>query len=457
MNDFNSNTDLSNDYTENNYKKDNASSKMKNNQLISLGKCSKFYLYILGSAGFKSLSLILLGNKDKNKGFFPHILSSNQSMKSIYTYLSFIMFGIILYFYSRNNKSNTKNVTTFCIHEKILKQNNENSKIFIFLTCFCFAFYKEIQKILDTLGFTDLDFWAFEILFTFLFMRRYFEFDIYKHHICSIITISIISLILQIIYMFLPDTNGKNFSQRNEERSISNWYIIIFLLICILLSISYAFSHNYSKVLMQAKFISHYTLIIFIGITGLVLSLIISSITIFTNYSELNSFNFTNYFKDLKSSNISDIVKEILIVLPLYLIFQFMQLNFEILTIYYLTPMHCLLLNNITYSIQKLIMFLLGYDWEIKQFLISELTEIISIFGFIIYLEILELNFCGLSDNLRRKIIAKGDREFRKLNADNMKNKAILDENEEEDESSDIGIGKLEEMVEKRKKSVIVE
>ena len=130
MNDFNSNTDLSNDYTENDYKKDNASSKIKNNKLISLGKCSKFYLYILGSAGFKSLSLILLGNKDKNKGLFGFspILSSHQSIQRIFTYLSFIIFGIILYFYSHMGK----------YHYFIL--SNENFILFLcfFVYFFCF-------------------------------------------------------------------------------------------------------------------------------------------------------------------------------------------------------------------------------------------------------------------------------------------------------------------------------
>lgn len=456
MYEVNLNTDFVYENNKDNYKHDTESAKIQNKKLISLGKCSKFYLYILGSALFKLLSLILLGNSDKNIGLFSFspFLSSYSSMQSIYTYSSCIIFGIIQYFYSRKNKTNIKNETTFFIHDKILKQKKGKTKLFLFFTCFFFSFYKEIHTIINILGFNDLNFWAFEKLFTFLLMRRYFKLDIHKHHICSITVIFIICLILQIIYVFLPNSNGKNFFEKKEGILTSYWYVLIFITIFLFLDFNYAFSHNYAKVLMQVKFVSHSTLIIIIGFTGLVLSLIISSLSIISNYSEINSFNFINYYKDLNSSNTWEIMREILIVLPSYLIFQFMQINLEILTIYYLTPIHCLLLNNFSFSIQKVFIFLTSNDKEIRHFLLSEITELIAICGYVIYLEILELNFCGLSDNIKRNIIAKGEEEFQKLSIHNTGNNNILDENEEEeDEIGDTGTGKMEEMIIKRKKS----
>ena len=42
----------------------------KNKKPITFGKCSRFYLYILGSGSFKMLSSLILGaNKDKENEF----------------------------------------------------------------------------------------------------------------------------------------------------------------------------------------------------------------------------------------------------------------------------------------------------------------------------------------------------------------------------------------------------
>ena len=63
--------------------------KNKKRKLITLGKCSRFNFYILGSAVFKLLSLFVLGDKGKNIGFcgFSPILYNYNSMQSLYTYL----------------------------------------------------------------------------------------------------------------------------------------------------------------------------------------------------------------------------------------------------------------------------------------------------------------------------------------------------------------------------------
>ena len=129
-----------------------------------------------------------------------------------------------------------------------------------------------------------------------------------------------------------------------------------------------------------------------------------------------------------------------------------MQIYLEILTIYYLNPMYCLMLNNICYGLEKIILFL--FDIKMKYFayfFLSVISEFIAIFGYIIYLEIIELNFCGLSDNIKRKISIKGEKEFNKLNDDKIRTSESLDVNEENEENAYIGIGKYEEMMVKNK------
>ena len=430
------------------------SSEVKNKSLISIGNCYKFYFYILGSAFFKVLSLMILGDKDSNFGLFGFspILSSYNSMQSIYTYLGYIIFGIISYF-CFNGKEKKKYYfleTLSFVKERMKNQDKNKTKFQIFFVCFCFSIYKETQNLLFYFGYQPLDYWTFEVIFTFLLMKKYFEVDIYKHHICSIIMISIICTFLLFAASFFPNSNEGNQYEFVEEQLGNYLFIFIFILIFMFISFIYSFTRNFSKVLMQTKFVSQYILIFFIGITGLIFSIIISLITYFCGKDD----NFISYFEALITHSTSDILLDILLISPLFMFFQFMQIYFEILTIYYLNPMYCLLLNNICYGIQRLVLFLFNIKMEyFVYFLLCEISEIVAIIGYTIYLEIIELNFCGLSDNIKRKIIIKGEKEFNKLNEDKIESILAVEENEEEEDDSVIGVGKYEEMLEKRKNS----
>ena len=68
-----------------------------NKCFISLGKCSRLYLYILGTGLFKIFSLILLGSNNISEdgiglfGFCP-IFNSFNFIQSIYIYIGYIIF-----------------------------------------------------------------------------------------------------------------------------------------------------------------------------------------------------------------------------------------------------------------------------------------------------------------------------------------------------------------------------
>ena len=426
-----------------------------NKFFISIGKCSKLYLYILTSALFKLLSLMILGKKSSNFGIlgFAPILSSNKSMQSIYTYLGYIIFGLIFYFCLKVKKDKKNNLTKIVIQEKIKNQNKKKTYFYIFLIGFSLVSYNELQSVMINLNFHYLDFWTLEVIFTFLFMIKYFKFDIHRHHKCSIIFISLICTIILIIVSFLKGSNGKNQFEIVENDLGSYFYCIIIIFVFIILSIAFAFSRNFAKVIMEADFVSQYTLIIVFGITGLIVTLIISIITIAFDYSRLKRYNFKLYFQTLNESDSTwFILRDILIIIPIYIFSQFMQINFEILTIYYLNPMCVLLLNNLCFAIEQIIFYIFGLDKEkFDRFFLALLAEIIAICGYLVFLEILELNFCHLNDNTKRRIINTGEKEFHTLNIDKIEK--IFNENEEDGETELLGIGKLEEISEKRKKN----
>ena len=424
---------------------------LKKNTLINIGFCTKFYFYIFGSALFKFFYVMILGSQENTIALFRFspILFNYNSIQSVYTYLSYIFFGIIFHFCF---KGKDKNKNKYMINNLNLKrelkinQNKKKINLQLFLTCFCFATYSEFQTLLYSNGYDSLDYWTFEIIFTFIFMRKYFEIGFYKHHKYSMFSTIVISTSFLFAATFFPTSYMDNQYQYVKDKYGNVFYSIPFILIFIIISFNYGFSRNYSKVLMQNKFVSKYILIIFIGIAGLILTLIISAIS----YSyEIDNFIF--YYKELKSLDTEKVLREVFIITPLFIISQFMQMYLEILTIYYLNPMYCLMLNNICYGTQKIILFILDEEKKyLTYFLLSEISEIVAFFGYIIYLEIIELNFCGLNENIRRNIMVKGEKEFIEMNEDISKNIINNVDEDEDNEDKYLGLGTYEEIIQKK-------
>ncbi len=95
-----------------------------------------------------------------------------------------------------------------------------------------------------------------------------------------------------------------------------------------------------------------------------------------------------------------------------------MSIIFELLTVYYLNPLFILITNNLCYGVIQLITFIKEYKEEydlpiIFQFLCEEFAEVFALLGYSVYLEIIELRFCGLDSDLRIRISNRADIELR--------------------------------------------
>lgn len=432
-------------------------SKNHSKKLITIGKCSRFYLFILASGLFKLFSLLLLGDNKVFEdgiglfGFCP-ILYKYNFMQSIYTYLGYIIFGLIFfYFKGIDNKEKEQKefenllrrkstIRRSYIHNNPLKKITKNTKFRMLLVCLALVIHIEVKKVLYIKGFQFFNFWTLEIVFMILLLKKYFIIDFYIHHKASLIfNISACSTLL-LIASFLPSSlSGQNpvNSYVNIKELLGNYfYCLLFIAIFVILSYIYSFSRTYSKVLMQIKFISPYKLIYLFGITGLIITLLAAIIAYFIGYED----NLPNYFSSLRDvlneGKYYKFYAEVFLVIPLYSFTNFMQLTFEILTIYYLNPFYVLMTNNVYYIISEFITFMLNLSSDgliITQFLLAQLTEFFAILGYMIYLEIIELNFCGLNQNLRKTIIKKGDEEFKMLSLAQLSGIDIEDE-ENEDE-----------------------
>ena len=125
-----------------------------------------------------------------------------------------------------------------------------------------------------------------------------------------------------------------------------------------------------------------------------------------------------------------------------------MEKAFEILTIYYLNPFYVLMTNNIYHGITEIIFFIVNKSTDglvITHFILAEFSEIFAFLGYMVYLEIIELNFCGLGKNLRKVIMEKGENEAREISIFVRNDKKVgqiellnkdFDEDEEEDFNS---------------------
>ena len=438
----------------------------KTQNLISIGKCSKFYLFIIGSGISKLVSLMILGNNNANLpengiglfGFCP-ILYNYNFAQSLYIYIGYIIFGIIMYFFKNVEKKEILDLLTVKRKSSIsidymYKQSNKLSKkakIQILFTSLAFVFYIEIKKVLYIKGFQFFNFWTVEIIFMLHFLRKYFIIDFYKHQKVSVIFIVITVSALLLTASFLPtslsnDNPGNSYQNINAKLG-SYFYSILFIFIFMILSYVYCFSRTASKVLMQINFVSPYMLIFLFGIVGLIISLGSGFVSYFIDYPD----NFINYYSDLgkllDTNNKYRFYAEIFLVSPLYSFSSFMEIAFEILTIYYLNPFYVLMTNNIYYGITEIIFFVVNSSTDslvLTHFLLAEFSEIFAFLGYMVYLEIIELNFCGLDENLKKIIMEKGEDETREMTSffNNDKNVGQIElqykDFDEEEEEEDI-------------------
>ena len=75
--------------------------------------------------------------------------------------------------------------------------------------------------------------------------------------------------------------------------------------------------------------------------------------------------------------------------------------------------------------------FAKGQDYKILviKFILDIIGKSLIIVGFLIYLEIIELNFCGFNYNLRKNIIDRGMKDIEEINVDEEQNEYLIDNN----------------------------
>ena len=218
-----------------------------------------------------------------------------------------------------------------------------------------------------------------QIIIIFFINKYILKYEYTKQDIISLIIFTISSVILDII-------NYENF-----------FYALGGLVIVILIFINLCFESImiiFQKILMDKYFMSPFLISILFGCFQLLFSIILGIISFakdgwFCNGKTCYIANFLDYFENFETSDIISFVVSIIIKSIIYI------LNIHVL--YYLTSNHFLL----AYIVGKFVENMM----EGKEKIIANIIVFIFLLiSFFFYLEIFELNFCGINRNTKSNI-----------------------------------------------------
>ena len=249
------------------------------------------------------------------------------------------------------------------------------------------GFIKEEKHYKDNKKKYEDDYFFIEFLIFFLVHKLGKE-VYYKHQNISFFILILIEIIKNIYFFIKNDYHYSNF--------------ILFIL-SIIYSILYAIYYLYIKGLMKYKFISPYKCNYMIGIINVPIIILISLIISFTPLGHTNNEYYYDsifeLFNDLRNIEVKNVI--ILILTP----FVFGMYAFIVIKIIYdYSIFHMYIPFLIQYSIENI--FFKHFEWTEIIFLIS--SFLIKLIMILVFLEIIEINCCGLNENIKRNIISRG-------------------------------------------------
>ena len=429
---------------------------------------SKYYYYLICII-FSSLLSYCISGLNHNESFKTvniagESFSKHHFIHRLFSYFLIIFCGICLHIYEEeSSKSEKEEEGTSKLNKKDTlvggdyKNDYINKKfILIFiLMIFCWIILDDVIQ-QYVIIFQDLDFWMFELMFLTILNSKIYKVQIFKHQIFAII-LSLFSSILKIGSIYISfidnDDNYKGNLPIYYEKNLPAISITFGIHVYFLLIFLRAYLNLKLKWYMNKKFFSPNKLIIYFGSMGTIIYLIICIISnlfqckesfppsnnnnidfknyicrvnktnyINNNYTHYYLENFSIYFD--KYINAKEIMREILVILLCFISFFGKQYS-SILVISNLTPAHVIFSIPIVFFFQKIVLtsyttIEVGHIFadsnnknKTNKFLLDLLGDILSIVGFLIYLEIIILSLCKYDYNIKSNIISRSYTELK--------------------------------------------
>ena len=339
--------------------------------LISIGETNRYiFLIFIGAIFFGGSSSIKEQSKNFDENLHPIILTIINSLSLSLSFILLIIYEI----YNKSQKEKKLGLFFSIKKQDIEIKNKEKFLWILFVSIIDF-----IANILDfifwvgEIGCFSTD--TFDILFLTILSYFILKERLYKHHYLSVIVFMILSLLYNLINKYY----GYDF--------LKSYYLnIIFIYLSRIL---FEFKYVLYVFYMIKKYMVSFEIMFYQGIIELVLSIIMIIIT--TNIGYLD--NFWNYYNNLDA-------KEIIIFISLIICQLIYNLSYFIV-IEKFSPFYVLLLDILS----ELIFYF--FDFNIDDLIVSIFSIIfiaICLIMILIFVEIIEFNFFGLSFMTKKNI-----------------------------------------------------
>jgi len=338
----------------------------------------------------------------------PFILNIYTSVGMIFSFIPYLILK-----YRSKTKSISSNASQIQsklniefihsdLYEEIEIDQSKKYKLII-----CSSIFDFLQVLLLTIFciYCNYNLWIFDILFMSLFSNLILKTKLYKHQYFSMIIIIILGFILNIIkYFNLGDTNNK----------VDPFELSMKLLSEICLSLSMVIV----KYNMEKTYCSPYEICIWEGLIGLILNIIILVIVNQLRVT-ISGIEYPNNFYELFDNyDIND-----LIICFVELIMNAIYNMVIFVTCDFFTPFHILIT-----SIIKEFYSYLQTDGNLVLNILGICILIFIAFMFLVFVEIIELNFWNISYNTKKNI------ELRSLTDSSIENNYNININDEKSE-----------------------
>ena len=406
---------------------------------------AKFLLeYLLDSFFPKKTSLL-----DKNP--FPPRILVQEAFNYLGTFIGSLF--LIKYEVSQVKKNNINSIqSNEHSYSLFLKESNPRTPsseiVFIYndfegnifqlqniIIVILLFFSIQIKNAFFTFNLRGLDFWIPEIFFVCFITHKMFGMPIYLHKkaaIYFVLTFCTIFKALSLIYRFVDD----------DENSLYKEYLwIIPIGILIFISITLLRAYTFCKIksffdfkfLLSSKFLALYSIIgaILCFIFGLIASLnpcvekkTFKNINLICTIKDKKIENFRYYYDSYSIFFKTLWVTErkiwinigFVVIFIIKIILSFAVKIYLMLILQKLNPEYLICSNSIYYFITDIIVFIIYYISLSQEFKIYKffgiIAQLFSVFGTIVYLELIELNFCNLNHDLKRNIRDRAEKDI---------------------------------------------
>ena len=402
---------------------------------IGCGKFNKKYFFIIFAILSKLISQLALG---LNYSVYEGIKIFDINLAPITYFTSYFLFSLIFGIIGMviNHQIMKKSENLFTKKKTGKKKynyiyNNRNSSISCqpikiqLILGIIFVYTEVYDQLFYSNNYEGLDFWMFDIFFINIFMSKYLNFSMLLHQKYSLYLCVISSLILKLISNFLD-----SHSLDNGEASVNiynyiyikyneHWiFIPIIMLSFTIMQIIRAYGNTKLKYSMDILFINPYRILMTYGLIGLFFCIVYIVLSI------LKDFKYLGDIKELFENNNRILAFTTAIING---IFNSLKILFDLLMIMNLSPFHMLVKYKIYYLLIQLILFCYNQKIKYKTFYFVELSsDIICFFGFLIFLELIEIRYKGLNHDLRTNIIERGEFEFMEDSSNESKGRIFL-------------------------------